>query len=130
MPQARYLPPLANQKEIECLIESDLSRDWVVRVEYIRTIDSTTTASQWQQWGKAIYVPRQADAVLHDIHACRASYSHHVIRLRAEKYYPRSQLLYIVHQPEFSAHEIVRPQRYVDNYSELSKCLKMNETQT
>jgi ribulose bisphosphate carboxylase small subunit len=107
MQSARYLAPLTKLPDLEYLIEQQLVRDWVVRIEYTDAVDRYST--YWQQWGSAIMPNDDATHVIDAIMTCYAEYPTSSIRLHAEKTWPRSQLLYWVHRPDEREHGLVLP---------------------
>ena len=96
-------------RDLEHLIEHQLIRDWVVRIEHSDAVERYST--HWQQWGNAMLPNGDTDRVIDAIMACHAEYPASSIRLNAEKIRPRSQLLYWVHRHDEGNHGVVMPAR-------------------
>jgi ribulose bisphosphate carboxylase small subunit len=83
-------------ERLEALIESSLTHDWILRVEYTDEVTPGTTS--WQQWGEALFAIREAAPVMESIAACRTARPRCHIRLQAEKLMPRTRMLYCVYR--------------------------------
>jgi ribulose bisphosphate carboxylase small subunit len=83
-------------ERLEALIESSLTHDWILRVEY--TDAAVPGRTSWQQWGEALFAIREAAPVMETLAACRAACPRCHIRLQAEKLMPRTRMLYCVYR--------------------------------
>ena len=84
-------PALARLRSI---IEDGFTHDWILRIEH--TGGSDTHEVEWQEWCEPAFAITSSSQLLADIVDCRKKHPAHAIRLRAEKLYPRAQMLYCV----------------------------------
>lgn len=73
-----FLPDLTDD-EIRKQVEYCLNHDWPVSVEY--TDDPHPRNTYWEMWGLPLFDLRDAAGVMAEIHACRAAYPQHYIRV-------------------------------------------------
>jgi len=96
--QNRYYPHLSYEvmTEIAQMIDSHLSGDWIIRIEYTDEVEFLNTS--WQQWGESFFKIKASTEVMDNILSCHINNQLCSIRLHAEKTYPVSSLYYSVCQ--------------------------------
>jgi len=79
------------------IIETSLLSDWAIRIEYQSPEFETNS---WLLWEKTFFAIRTAESVLAALLDCYTRHPKSSIRLNAEKYRPRSRILYTVYDPQ------------------------------
>jgi ribulose-bisphosphate carboxylase small chain len=75
-----YLPELTDD-EIAAQVRYVLMHGWPVSIEY--TDDPHPRNVYWEMWGLPMFDLDEPDGVLREIHACRAAYPQHYVRVQA-----------------------------------------------
>ncbi|MEU4217307.1 ribulose bisphosphate carboxylase small subunit [Actinoplanes sp. NPDC026623] len=75
-----YLPELTDD-EVAAQIRYALDNGWPVSIEY--TDDPHPRNVYWEMWGLPLFDLTEPDAVLHELHDCRAAFPRHYVRLLA-----------------------------------------------
>lgn len=104
LPIEKTLPRLA---EIEKVIESGLTHDWILRVEHLT--GNNCTKSEWHQWGESAYAITSSKPVIESIVECHNHFPLHSIRLEAEKTFPRTRFTFRVYSPHDDVESVTRP---------------------
>lgn len=110
MSEAQRVTPLfklPRAEEVEGIIDKNLMRDWVIRIEHTDSIVLYNT--YWQQWGETRYAIKSTTNLMGDIYDCRARFPEHSIRLSAERVCPQTRLFFSVYQSEHEVKEVDLP---------------------
>ena len=94
-----FLPDLTDD-QIRAQLEYCLNNDWPISIEY--TDDPHPRNTYWEMWGLPMFDLRDPAGIMQELHACRAAFPRHYIKVSA---YDRSKgrqtiaLSFIVNRP-------------------------------
>jgi ribulose-bisphosphate carboxylase small chain len=97
--QFSFLPPLTDA-QITAQIEYALDRGWAVSIEY--TDDPHPRNTYWEMHGNPMFDLKDAAGILQEIHACRATFPNHYVKVLAfdaSRGWETPRMAYLVHRP-------------------------------
>jgi ribulose bisphosphate carboxylase small subunit len=83
---------------IKKIIESSLLADWAISIEYEC---GESHLSNWRVWGETCFAITSAKPVIDALLDCYAKNPRSTIRINAEKFCPKTRLLYTVYNPQY-----------------------------